>query len=192
MAPRKPEAIVDEMFLKRWSPRAMSNEEVSDEELMSLFEAAKWAPSSNNNQPWRFVYAKRNSQYWDTFVGFLNEGNRIWAKRAAVLIVTVSNTLFDFDHKFSRTHSFDCGASWMSLAFQGAIMGLVVHAMQGFNYEDATQKLHVPFGFQVEAMIAVGKPGKKDDLPKALQKREYPSERKTLKEIAFEGKFKRQ
>ena len=185
---RKPENPVNDIFVNRWSPRAMSGESIDDETLMSLFEAARWAPSANNNQPWRFIYARRNTPYWDTIFGLMNEGNQIWAKDAAVLIVVISKTTFD-SGKPARTHSYDAGAAWVSLALQGTLLNLVVHGMQGFDYDRAKQELRVPDDYQVEAMIAIGRHGKKEDLPDFLQEREFPSPRKSISEIALEGMF---
>ncbi|MGH7790937.1 MAG: nitroreductase family protein, partial [Thermodesulfobacteriota bacterium] len=116
---RKPEFDVDEIFLNRWSPRAMSGEEISEAELMSLFEAAKWAPSSFNNQPWRFLYSRRDSENWGLFFNLLAEFNQAWAKNASALIVIISRKTFDHNGKPSRTHSFDTGAAWQNLALQG-------------------------------------------------------------------------
>ncbi|HPV50193.1 MAG TPA: nitroreductase family protein [Smithellaceae bacterium] len=185
---RKRENAVDEIFIRRWSPRAMSGEGLDEETLRTLLEAARWAPSSNNNQPWRFIYARRQTPHWERFFNLLDEGNQNWAKDAAVLMVVVSKTTFD-SGKPSRTHSFDTGAAWLSLALQGSMKGLVVHGMQGFNYERAQKELQVPEGYAVEAMIAIGRPGRKEDLPEYQQKREFPSSRKTIPEIAMEGFF---
>lgn len=187
---RKPEHNVDELFLSRWSPRAMSGEEIDEATLFSLFEAAKWAPSSNNNQPWRFIYGRRNTKNWTTFFNLLAEGNQGWAKNAAVLIVVISKTTFD-NGKNARTHSYDAGAAWENFALRGSLAGLAVHGMQGFDYDKAKEVLHIPDGYQVEAMIAVGKKGKKEDLPQYLLEREFPSARKSITEIAMEGSFKK-
>jgi nitroreductase len=186
---RKPEQDINEIFFNRWSPRAMSGEEIGQAELFSLFEAAKWAPSSNNNQPWRFLYARRNTAHWEKFFSLLTESNQIWAKNAAVLIVVISKTTFD-SNKPARTHSYDTGAAWANLALQGSFQGLAVHGMQGFDYDRAQELMHIPDTYKVEAMIAVGKKGKKDDLPAYLQERESPSPRKSLSEIAMEGGFR--
>lgn len=185
---RKPEYDLNEIFINRWSPRAMSGEEIDEAALFSLLEAARWAPSSNNNQPWRFLYARRNTPQWNTFFNLLAEGNQVWAKNAAVLLVVISKTTFD-SGKPSRTHSYDAGAAWVSFALQGAQAGLVVHGMQGFDYDKAKEILSVPADYSVEAMIAVGKPGNKEDLPDYLREREVPSTRKTLSQIAMEGHF---
>ncbi|OGP88408.1 MAG: nitroreductase [Deltaproteobacteria bacterium RBG_19FT_COMBO_43_11] len=188
---RKPENNVGELFLNRWSPRAMSGEEIDEAALFSLFEAAKWAPSSNNNQPWRFIYGRRNTKDWATFFNLLAEGNQGWAKNAAVLIVVISKTTFD-NGNIARTHSYDAGAAWENFALQGSLAGLVVHGMQGFDYNKAKEVLNIPDGYKVEAMIAVGKKGKKETLPDYLQEREKPSDRKTIAEIAMEGGFKKE
>lgn len=186
---RRPDHEVSSFFLDRWSPRAMSGEEITREELMRMLEAARWAMSSMNNQPWRFLYAFRNTPYWDVFFNLLTPNNKTWCERAAALLVVVSKTTFDFNGKPARTHSYDAGAAWYSFALQGVLMNLVVHGMQGFDYEKAKEVLGVPDGYQVEAMIAVGRPGDPDDLPLALKEREQPSLRKKVEEFAFEGGF---
>jgi len=180
---------VDKIFLDRWSPRALSGEAISEEELMTLLEAARWAPSSYNNQPWRILYARRDTEHWPRFFDLLVGGNQAWAKNAAVLLVFVSKTTFDFNGETYPTHSFDTGAAWENLALQATMNGLVAHGMQGFDYERARTELNIPEGFRVEAMIAVGRPGRAEDLPEALRAREEPSPRKSLEEIAREGPF---
>lgn len=181
--------IVD-LLLNRWSPRAMSGETISDRELMSLFEAARWAPSSYNNQPWRFVYAKRESPHWDVLFNLMVDFNKEWCKNAAVLIVVVSANNFAFNGKPSRTHSFDTGAAWENLALQGFAQGLVIHGMEGFDYDRAKAELNIPADYTVEAMIAVGKPGELENLSDALQEKEVISDRKKIEEFIFEGEFK--
>lgn len=188
--PRRPEFPVTQLFLDRWSARAMSGEGISDTELMSLFEAARWAQSCYNNQPWRFVYAKRNTRAWDTLFNLMTPGNQSWAKNAAVLVVVLSHKLFDYDNSPSATHSFDTGAACENMALQGSINKLVVHGMAGFDYDRARKELMVPDDYAVEAMFAIGRPGKKEDLPPELAKREVPSDRKKVHEIVFEGVFK--
>jgi len=177
------------LFPRRWSPRAMSGEKITEEQLMTLFEAAKWAPSSYNNQHWRFLYANRSSTYWQTFLDLLVESNRRWAKDAAVLLVILSKKTFDHNQEFSKTHSFDTGAAWENLALQGSLMGLVVHGMQGFDYQRARKELNVPEKYEVEAMAAVGRPGDKEELPDSLQENEYPNQRKSISQLVTEGTF---
>ena len=183
---RKADHPIDDIFIDRWSPRAMSGEEIPEAELMSLFEAARWAPSSNNNQPLRILYGRRNTKHWPLFFNLLADSNRIWAGQASALLVMVSKNTFD-NGKPSRTHSYDAGAAWENLALQGSLRGYVVHGMQGFDYELARSSLNIPDGFTVEAMAAIGLPGNKEDLPDYLREREVPNERRKLAETVFEG-----
>lgn len=186
---RKADHPIDTLFLDRWSPRAMSGEAIPEEELMTLFEAARWAPSSFNNQPWRILYARRDTEHWPLFFDLLVEANRAWAQHAAALLLFLSKTTFDYNGKPSITHTYDTGAAWANLALQAWLKGYVVHGMQGFDYERARTALAIPEGFQVEAMAAVGKPGKAEDLPEALRARETPSARRPLAETVREGPF---
>lgn len=167
----------------------MSGERITNIELNSLFEAARWAPSSYNNQSWRFIYAKRDTNQWKTFFDLMVPMNQMWAKNAAVLLVIISKKTFDYNGEPSVTHSFDTGAAWMSLALQGSMNNLVVHGMSGFDYDKAREVLAIPVEFQVEAMAAIGKLGRKEDLSEEMQKIEMPSDRKKIAEITFEGKF---
>jgi nitroreductase len=186
---RKADYPIETLILDRWSPRSMSGEPIAKEELFRLFEAGRWAPSSSNNQPWRFLYARRDTPEWPLFFDLLVEGNKNWAKNASALVLIISKTTFDYNEKPSITHSFDAGAAWANLALQGASMGLVVHGMQGFDYEKARAVLEIPALYAVEAMVAIGKPGNIEDLPEAIQKREVPNDRRKLSGTAFEGKF---
>lgn len=189
---RKADYPIEKLLLDRWSPRAMSGEEISREELMRLFEAARWAPSSFNAQQWRALYARRGTEHWQTFFDLLVDANKAWAKNAGVLVVFISRKLFDYNNEPLVTHSYDCGAAWENFALQGFQQGLVVHGMEGFDYERARKELRIPDEFQVEAMVAVGKPGAKELLPEKLQARESPSDRRKLSESVFEGPFRSQ
>ena len=186
---RKATHPVADLFIDRWSPRAMSGEEIEEADLLTLFEAARWAPSSYNNQPWRILYARRGTEHWQTFFGLLVEGNKAWAQHAAALVLFVSKETFDFNGQPYPTHSFDTGAAWENLALQATLKGLVAHGMQGFDYERARAELRIPEGFRVEAMVAVGRPGNPAQLPGRLREREAPSGRKALSEITCEGAF---
>lgn len=186
---RKADHSIDRIFLDRWSPRAMTGEAISEAELMLLFEAARWAPSSYNNQPWRMLYARRETPHWPLFFNLMGEFNQSWASTAAALVVFISRTHFDFNGAPSVTHSFDTGAAWENLALQGSLKGLVVHGMQGFDYERARTELNIPEGFQVEAMVAIGKPAHRDSLSDDLREKEAPSERRPLAETICEGPF---
>jgi hypothetical protein len=115
--------------------------------------------------------------------------NQGWTRNAAVLIVFISKTTFDFSGEASVTHSFDTGSAWENVALQGWLKGLVVHGMQGFDYERARTALNIPEGFQVEAMAAVGRPADPEKLPADLREKEFPSDRRKLKETICEGPF---
>jgi len=180
---------IDGIFLDRWSPRAMTGEAIAPEDLKTLFEAARWAPSSYNNQPWRILYAPRDSKHWQTFFDLMVEFNQSWAKDAGALIVFISRTHFDFNGEPSVTHSFDTGAAWENLALQGWLKGLVVHGMQGFDYERARTDLNIPEGFQVEAMAAIGHPADPSTLSDELRAKEVPSDRRKLEKTICEGPF---
>ena len=180
---------INSLILNRWSPRSMTGEELDEDTIMSLFEAARWAPSSYNNQPWRFIYAKRNTSHWDKLFNLLAEPNKVWTKNAAVLIVVVSRKNFEHNEKYSITHQYDAGAAWENLALEASSRGLAVHAMQGFDYERARIDLQIPDTFDVMAMIAIGKKGPKENLPSELQNKELPNNRKPLNEIVMEGTF---
>ena len=187
---RKSDQPIEPLLLDRWSPRAMSGEEISTDELMRLFEAARWAPSSFNAQQWRALYACRGTEHWPTFLGLLVEGNKAWAQNAAVLVLFISRTTFEYNDEPSTTHSFDTGAAWENFALQGFHQGFVVHGMEGFDYDRAKAELKIPDGFRVEAMAAVGKPGAKETLPEKLGAKESPNDRRKLTESICEGPFR--
>ena len=178
---------IDSLFLDRWSPRAMSGEDIAEEELLTLFEAARWAPSSYNNQPWRILYARRNTIHWPLFFDLLVDFNKTWVKKAAALVIFISKTTFDHNGEPSVTHSFDTGAAWQNFALQATLKHLVVHGMEGFDYDRARTVLKIAPEFRVEAMAAIGRPGKKEDLPAGLQGREFPNDRRKLSETVIEG-----
>lgn len=189
MPTRRSEYPVNKIFINRWSPRAMSGALVTDEELMTLFEAAKWAPSSYNAQPWRFIYGKKGTAYWDALFDLLVPFNQSWAKNAGALVLIVSRKSYEHNGQPSRTHSFDTGAAWGYFALQGSINGLVVHGMSGFDYPKAKATLNIPDDYQIEAMVAVGKSVIRRSLPTDLQAGELPSGRKKIEQFASEGSF---
>ena len=170
-------------ILRRWSPRKMSGEKISVKELNTLFEAARWAPSSFNGQPWRFVYAKKGGKHWNTLFNLLVPFNQEWCRNAAVLVLVVSRNNFEHNEKPANTHSFDTGSAWENLAIQAGSMGLVAHGMAGFDYDKARKTLKIPKEYTVECMISIGKPSKE------ISKEEI-TKRKPLKDIVSEGLFK--
>ncbi len=186
---RTPDHPIETLFIKRWSPRAMTGEPISDGELSRLFEAARWAPSTFNEQEWRYLYGRTASKHWETFFNLLAPANQVWCKNAAVLLVVLSKKTFTKTGKPNPVHTFDSGASFENLALQGASIGLVIHGMAGFDRDKARKDLKVPEDFDVEAMVAIGRPGDPNDLPPELREREVPSGRKKIEEFAREGTF---
>ncbi|MGC2778627.1 MAG: nitroreductase family protein [Bradyrhizobium sp.] len=181
------------LFVDRWSPRGFSDEALPEKELLTFIEAARWAPSSYNSQPWRFLYALRGTSEFDTFLAPLIEFNRGWAQHAAAIVYVLSKKTFIPAGKTepapTRTHSFDAGAAWANFAHQAAISGWATHGMSGFDVEAAQKALGVPDGFAVEMAIAIGRKGDGDKLPAMLREREKPSPRLAIADIAASGLF---
>jgi nitroreductase len=186
---RQAEHPIQPLFLDRWSPRALSGAALSEAELKPLFEAARWAPSCGNFQPWRFLYARRDTDFWPAFLELLTPRNREWAQRAGALVLVISRTHYDGDGQPCVTHSFDTGAAWENLALQASLSGLVAHGIRGFDYERARRVLRVPAAYAVEAMVVIGKPGNKAELSESLQQRELPNARRPLAATVCEGPF---
>jgi nitroreductase len=186
---RKADYPIEPLFLRRWSPRAMSGEPLTEHEIMSLFEAARWAPSTYNEQEWRFLYARRDTPQFPIFVDLLMEANQAWCKQAAVLCVVIARKTFTRNGKSNPVHVFDAGSAWENLALQAAAMGLVSHGMAGFDFEKARTVLKVPDHFAVCAMFAVGRHGNPDDLPPEIREREKISGRRPIQETICEGPF---
>jgi len=180
---------IEPLFIKRWSPRAMSGAAISRADLLRLFEAARWAPSTYNEQEWRFLYAHRDTPHWPVFFNLLMEANQTWCHRAGVLVVVLSHKVFTLNGQPNPVHTFDAGAAFQNLLLQGAAMDLIVHGMAGYDRDRARRDLRVPDDYAVEAMIAIGHPGDPADLPPALAEREVPTGRKPVAEIAAEGLF---
>lgn len=192
---REAQYPIDPMFLERWSPRAFSGEVLPEEQLLTMLEAAHWAPSSYNSQPARFLYALKESADWDRFFNLLVPFNQSWVKDAGALVIIVSESTMIVPGSDkpvpSPTHSFDTGCAWGYLALQAWRSGWYAHGMVGFDMEKAFAELDLPMGFRVEAAIAIGKIGDKSKLPDQLREREVPSGRKPLSEVAFAGSFKK-
>jgi len=186
---RQADHPIESLLLRRWSSRAMSGEPIGDEELLRLFEAARWAPSTMNEQEWRFLYARRGTPHWPAFFELLVEANRVWCERAAMLAVILGHRVFQRNGNPNPVHLFDCGNAFENLALQGTAMGLVVHGMAGFDFERARSVLAVPDDYAVVAMFAVGRPGDPVHLPERLRAREVPSGRRPLGELIREGAF---
>jgi nitroreductase len=193
-AARLPEHRIDPLFHERWSPRAFTAEALPEETLLGLLEAARWAPSAMNLQPWRFVWARRGTPAFDRFLATLAPGNQAWAARAAALVAVVSNELAPARAAGeapgpSRSHAFDAGAAWAQLALQAHLWGWGTHAMGGFDHAAARAALRVPEGWRIEVFVAIGRPGDPATLPDWARAREKPSDRKPLAELVREGSF---
>ena len=185
--PRIPESEVDAVFVDRWSPRAFVNEPLSSEEVASLFEAARWAPSCANEQPWLFLYARSGSDRL-RFLSALNERNQLWAKEAPLLVFACCRKNFVKTGKDNRNAAFDTGAAWMSVALQARRLGLYAHGMAGFSVEKVYELTGLDRSlFDVMAAIAIGRHGDPQNLPDETWKNEQPSTRKPAGEVAFEG-----
>jgi nitroreductase len=186
---RTPEVDIDPMFTDRWSPRSFAPEPLSDEELQSLFEAARWAPSCYNEQPWLFIYAVSEGDR-QRFATALVEQNRLWASRAPVLLFVVARLEFARNGKANRHAIFDAGAAWMSLALQARKRGLYAHAMAGFSVERAHEVLAVPRqGYEIMAAVAIGRRDDPALLPAPVAANEAPNGRRPLVDVAFAGRF---
>ena len=180
---------IHELLSERWSPRAFGDKSVDSGTLHSLFEAARWAASGGNQQPWNFLFAtKENPEDHARFVSLLWERNAIWAQNAPVLVLVVAK-LYDFPGK-ERNSYYDVGMATANLLTQAVAHGLVTHPMGGFDTEKARTELNIPSGYEPLTMIALGYPGVPDQLPEPLKERELaPRTRKPLDEFVFEGRW---
>jgi nitroreductase len=170
----------------------MSGAPLPKEELDRLFEAARWAPSSGNMQPWRMVVARREQPAFAAFFDLLAGFNRVWCHRAAALVVVCGQTrrvAHDGSERAARLYAFDTGAAWMSLALQGTQQGLVVHGMEGFDHVKARDVVKAPEGVDVLCMVAIGLPGDPAQLPEDKQKGEAQNGRDPIEQHVFDSSF---
>jgi nitroreductase len=182
---------VEKLIVDRWSPRAFDSSEIPQEDLDVIFEAAGWAASAYNVQPWTFLYAKRGDVNWDLLLSRLIDFNQSWAKHASALVYVVSDTLMRSEKGNSpnHSHSFDAGAAWALAALQAQAMGYHTHGMTGIKFGEAEAALGIPEDHRLEAAFVIGKAAGKEILPDFLQEREVPSSRKPVSEIAKAGPF---
>lgn len=184
---------IEPLFLERHSPRAFDGSELSESYLFSLIEAARWAPSAYNYQPWRFLYARRGDENWQDFLDLLVPFNAEWAQNASALIFVLSDTLLQRDAQSKasplRTHSLDTGAAWAQLALQAVRLGLHARGMAGVDFERARDVLNVPERFHIEMAVAIGRETDPEALPGHLHKKAEETIRKPLSDIAFSGRF---
>lgn len=180
-----------EILKRRWSPRAFSDRMVEPEKLLSLFEAARWAPSSFNEQPWVFIVAtKQEPEEHAHVLSCLSERNQQWARLAPVLMVSVAKLNFDHTGKPNRHAFYDLGMAVGNLMVQATALDLFVHQMAGFSPERVTEIYGVPAAFEPVAVIAVGYGGRVDDLPEAVREAESkPRSRKPIQSFVFQGRW---
>ncbi|MDA1317311.1 MAG: nitroreductase family protein [bacterium] len=180
---RTPTHPIQDIILHRWSPRAMTGKAIDDATLMSFFEAARWAPSSNNNQVVRFTYAKKTSPHWENYFELLHEGNQTWCKDASALVLIISRKLSYHKDRPQSSHSFESGAAYENFALEATSRGYVAHAMGGFDKQKAHVLLKLTDDWSVDAMVAMGE----YDDQKSKEINEEASDRKPLSELVFEG-----
>ena len=177
---------IHDLLRRRWSPRAFDDRPVELETLQSLFEAARWAPSSNNGQPWRFLVAmKENKAEHDRLFNCLVEANQKWTYRAPVLLLSVAALQFE-DGSPNRHALHDTGMAAENLTLQATALGLVAHQMAGFDIDRARADCQIPDGYEPVAMMAVGYPGDPALLSDRLRAREVqPRVRKPFTEFVY-------
>ena len=175
------------VFHQRWSPRVFTSREVTPAELAKVFEAARWAPSSGNQQPWRFLVGFLGSPTHDKLAAALMGFNKAWAGNAPVLILGVTNTINPGNGKPNGYALFDLGAASSYLVLQAAAQGLVAHQMAGYEHDQARQSLEIPESYALGSLIAVGYQGEiaSIDNPQLVEKEIAPRTRKPLSEIVF-------
>lgn len=147
---------IHELITKRWSPRAFSQKPVEFDTLHLLFEAAKWAPSSRNGQPWRFIYASRDMKEYTLLLDLLNEGNKKWASSAPLLVLTLAQTISTYKNRPNRLAFFEAGMAVSNLLLQATHMGLHAHQMSGYDVEKAKEVLVIPTRYEPASMMAIG------------------------------------
>ena len=184
---------VDPIFVNRWSPRSFTDASITLAELTGILEAARWAPSASNVQPWRFVYSLRNDAAWADLAATLAPGNQTWAPKAAALIAVTSHKLMvppgGSELVNNGAHAFDAGAAWAFLALQASQSGWATHAMGGFNAEAAATVIKLPADYAIHCIVAIGRQGDAEALPDALKSREQPSQRRPIADSMIPGAF---
>ena len=180
---------VHELIQQRWSPRAFSEKPVPAEVLRSLFEAARWAPSSSNEQPWAFVVTTTDDKENHTkMLSTLVEFNQAWAKHAPVLAIAVSELAFAKNGHANRNAFYDTGAAVANLSLEATSRGLFVHQMAGFDPHKAIELLEIPSGWEPISAFTIGYPGNPETLAETLRQRELaPRERKPLDSFVMGG-----
>jgi nitroreductase len=187
--PAATDISLHELIRNRWSPRAFAEKSVPAEDLRSLFEAARWAPSSNNEQPWAYLVAtKEDPENFAKMLGVLVEFNAAWAKNAPVLGLSVAHLKTARDGKLNRVALHDVGSASAQLTSEANARGLQVHQMAGFDADKACHAFTIPPDWEPVAAMAIGYPGDPESLPEKLRERELaPRTRKPLTEFVMTG-----
>ncbi len=182
---------IAEIIAKRWSPRAFLDKPIEKEKILSLFEAARWAPSAYNEQPWRFIAATKDDSYdYTKMLSCLVDANQAWAKAAPLLLILVVKRDFDFNGKPNRWAQHDCGLALENLLLEAVELGLAAHPMAGFSVDLVRSGYSVPEEYEPLVAVAVGYPGTSDMLEGVLREREEdPRERKALADLVFTAKW---
>ncbi len=182
---------IHELFTKRWSPCAFADRGVSESDLRSLFEAARWAASSYNEQPWRYIVAtKAQPEAFDRLLSCLVEGNQPWAKAAPVLALGCTSLNFALNGQPNAAAEHDLGLASASLTLEATARGLCVHQMIGILPDRARELYRIPDGFKPLTGLAVGYLGDPDALPEEYRERDLaPRQRKPLTEFVFGGEW---
>ena len=179
---------VHDLIRHRWSPRAFADKPVPPEVLRSLFEAARWSPSSSNEQPWAFLVAAKGDPAYPTLLSTLVEFNQLWAKNAPVLAIAVSKLSFARSGHPNRNAFYDTGAAVAHLTMEASARGLFVHQMGGFDPQKAKELFSIPADWEAIAAFVIGYPGDPQSLPETLRERELaPRSRKPLSEFVMSG-----
>lgn len=189
--PRTPDHPIDALFADRWSPRSFTGEPVPDAVLQSAFEAARWAPSALNAQPWRFLLVRPGDALWAVYVDLLAPRNRLWAERASALALILSHRLVERQGQTvqSASHSFDAGAAWANFAHQALLLGWHTHGIGGFDRAAARERLAIGEDYAIEAMVAIGRQGALDTLDAEFHAGETPNARRPINESVFGGQL---
>jgi nitroreductase len=187
--PAETQTPIHDLIGQRWSPRAFSGQPVEPEKLRSVLEAARWAPSSLNEQPWAYLVATRDEpKAFEDLLGTLMDVNRMWAQKAPVLLLTMARTRLEKGGAPNRHAFHDLGQATANLVIQATALGLVTHQMAGFNVEATRELFSVPEGWEPVSVIALGYPGEAESLPEPLRERELAQrQRKPLGDFVFSG-----
>ena len=182
---------IHELLATRWSPYAFQDRPVSDADLRSLFEAARWAPSSYNEQPWSYIVAsKEHPEQFHQLLSCLVEANQVWAKAAPVLALGITRLKFVGSDKLNRAAVHDLGLSAGNLLLEATARGLIVHQMIGILPDKARELYEIPEGSEAWTGIVIGYRGDPTSLPDTLKKRDLaPRQRKPLSQFVFSGKW---